>query len=94
MRQDLTCTAATCAIFTFIKKPEIKHYHLNSAQTVCIDTYYAPLPFKNLKRLFVLFEGGTPGECSIFNLDTVQLVGNQVVAMDVRRVKLLQLQLR
>ena len=47
-----------------------------------------------LKRPFVLFEGGTPGECSIFNLDTVQLVGNQVVAMDVRRVKLLQLQLR
>ena len=43
MRQDLT---ATCAIFTFIKKPEIKHYHLNSALTVSIHTYYAPLPSK------------------------------------------------
>ena len=46
MSQDLTCITATCAILTFIKKPEIKHYHLNSAQTVCIHAYYAPLLFK------------------------------------------------
>ena len=46
MRQDLTCLVATRVFFTFIKKTEIKHYHLNSAQTVCIHAYYAPLPFK------------------------------------------------